>query len=541
MNHMIKNPIIPGFYPDPSICRVGEDFYLVCSSFELSPGIPLFHSRDLAHWEQLCYVLTPENGFYVDRNCGNGGVMAPTIRYYKGTFYLINCNFSDRGNFIVTAKDPSGPWSAPHYLDDVPGIDASLFFDTDGRCYIMGTANIWPDGRGGMRQGIWAAEYDIENFRLMGEPAALWGGAMADVASPESPHIYHIGDWYYLLIAEGGTEMYHSAAVARSRSVLGPYEGNPSNPVLTMRHMGKKALIQNAGHADLIGLQSGEWYAVFLASRLIGGVSKNLGRETFICPVEWEDGWPLFSPESGRVDWEYPLPDSLAWWPVPKAPVRDTFEGKSLGQAWCFWGSDGQEYLTHTEEGIELACPPQAPADPLRPMAMGGERPENNSLAYVARRREETDCRFSCRMRFLPAGGESAGISIVQAMNHQFHLELARRQGQKVLELVLFTSDYELPPYIPGFTSVTNRKVLASAPWQEEEIVLEAELRGNTYIFRFGKDEKKLEEIGRADGALINPEKVGCMVGEMLGLYATGNGRKEDNHALFLWAEYENL
>ena len=109
MKNMIKNPIIPGFYPDPSICRVGDDYYLVCSSFELSPGIPLFHSRDLVNWEQLCYVLTPQNGFYVEKNTGNGGVMAPTIRYYNGTFYIINCNFSDRGNFIVTAKDPAGP------------------------------------------------------------------------------------------------------------------------------------------------------------------------------------------------------------------------------------------------------------------------------------------------------------------------------------------------------------------------------------------------------------------------------------------------
>ena len=324
MKEMIKNPIIPGFYPDPSICRVGEDYYLVCSSFELSPGIPLFHSRDLANWEQLCYVLTPQNGFYVDKNCGNGGVMAPTIRYHNGTFYIINCNFSDKGNFIVTAKNPAGPWSAPHFLDDVPGIDASIFFDRDGKCYIMGTANNWPDGKGGLRQGIWAAEYDIEHFRLASEPAALWGGAMAGVASPESPHIYHIGYWYYLLIAEGGTEMYHSATVARSRSVLGTYESNPSNPILTMRHMGKKALIQNAGHADLIDTGDGGWYAVFLASRLIGGVSKNLGRETFIVPVEWEDEWPLFArsfPRTGasgevtesssrsaqKKDWNFPV------------------------------------------------------------------------------------------------------------------------------------------------------------------------------------------------------------------------------------------
>ena len=541
MEQVLKNPIIPGFYPDPSICRAGDDYYLVCSSFELSPGLPIFHSRDLANWEQLGYVLTPQNGFYVDKNTGNGGVMAPTIRYYNGTFYIINCNFSDRGNFIVTAKDPAGPWSAPHFLDDVPGIDASLFFDTDGTCYIMGTANIWPDGNGGMRQGIWAAEYDIENFRLVSEPAALWGGAMAGVASPESPHIYHIGNWYYLLIAEGGTEMYHSATVARSRSALGPYEGNPSNPILTVRHMGKKAPIQNAGHADLTETGSGRWYAVFLASRLIGGVSKNLGRETFIVPVEWEDEWPLFSPQTGKVEWEYPLPEDLTWSPVENEPVRDTFEGPQLRPAWSFWGSDGETYLSRTAEGIELPCLPQALADPLRPMSMDAERPEDSSPAFVCRRRRQPLCRFSCKMRFAPSGKESAGIAVVQAMNHQFHLEVAREDGQTVVRLLQFTAEYDLQPYFPGFTSVTNGTVLAAAPFDGEEIVLEAELLENRHIFRYGSREGELTDLACADGAVINPEKVGCMVGEVLGLFACGNGEKSQNSALFCWSEYEDL
>ena len=541
MKNTIKNPIIPGFYPDPSICRVGDDYYLVCSSFELSPGIPLFHSKDLANWEQLCYVLTPQNGFYVEKNTGNGGVMAPTIRYCNGTFYIINCNFSDRGNFIVTAKDPAGPWSAPHFLDDVPGIDASLFFDTDGTCYIMGTANIWPDGKGGMRQGIWAAEYDAQNFRLISEPVALWGGAMAGVASPEAPHIYHIGDWYYLLIAEGGTEMYHSATIARSRSALGPYEGDPSNPILTTRHMGKKALIQNAGHADLIDTAAGEWYAVFLASRLIGGVSKNLGRETFIVPVEWEDEWPLFSPESGKVEWKYSLPEGLVWSPVKKDPVRDEFDSPQLRMDWCFWGSHGELFPVMTEQGLKLPCLTQALADPLRALSMEAERPQNNSLAFVCRRRLQPHCRFSCKMRFTPVNDESAGIAIVQAMNHQFHLELARENGQTVVQLLQYTADYDLQPYFPGFTSTTNRTLLGCAPFDGEEIILEMELDENRYAFRYGTDEKELAELACADGAVINPEKVGCMVGEMLGLYASGNGGKSENSALFCWSDYKDL
>lgn len=539
MEHKLHNPILPGFYPDPSICRVGEDFYLVCSSFELCPGIPLFHSRDLQHWEQLCYIMTPENGFHVEKNTGNGGVMAPTIRHHNGTFYLINCNFGDRGNFIVTAKDPAGPWSQPHWLTDVPGIDASIFFDDDGQCYIMGTAQNWPDGKGGLRQGIWAAKYDIENFRMASEPHALWGGAMAGVASPEAPHIYHIGKYYYLLIAEGGTEQYHSATVARSESVFGPYEGCRANPVLTMRHMGSRAPIQNAGHADLFDLPDGSWYAVFLASRMIGE-SKNLGRETFIVPVRFELDWPLFTPDTGKVEWDYDFPKSLDWTELPEKPVRDDFHG-GLGLDWCFWGRPYEKFWETGKDGLSLRCLPQALADPLQPMSMEVSHSEQNFVSCLARRRLQPHCRFACRLRFAPEGKESAGLAVYQAMNHQYHLQLAKDGGKTVLQLLRFTADYALQPYIPGFTSVTNCERLAQVPWDEEGIVLEMAFDGNDYSFRYGLNEKELKELARADGAAINPEKVGCMVGEMLALFASGNGSDSENRAAFAWAEYEDL
>ncbi len=540
MEHRFHNPILPGFYPDPSICRVGEDFYMVCSSFELCPGIPLFHSRDLQHWEQLCHVMTEENGFHVEKNCGNGGVMAPTIRCHNGIFYVINCNFSDRGNFIVTAEDPAGPWSEPHWLDDVPGIDASIFFDRDGACCIMGTGDVWPDGRGGMRQGIWAARYDVEHFRMAGEPVPLWGGAMAGVASPEAPHIYHIGKYYYLLIAEGGTEQYHSATVARSESLFGPYEGCKANPVLTMRHLGGRALIQNAGHADLVDLPDGSWWAVFLASRLIGGVSKNLGRETFLVPVRWELDWPLFTPDTGKVEWEYEAPASLPWQEAREKPVRDCFDGDSLAPDWCFWGRPYEKYWALGEEGLSIRCIPQALAEELRPMSMEVTHAEENFAPFVARRRLQPRCRFACKMDFSPKGSETAGIAVVQAMNHQLHLQLSQRDGQTWMELVQYTADYALPPYIPGFRAVTKREVLAEAPWDGGGIVLEMELRENDYRFRFGEEGKPLREFARADGAVLNPEKVGCMVGEMLGLFASGNGTESRNRAVFSWAEYED-
>ncbi len=539
MKHTLKNPIIPGFYPDPSICRVGNDFYLVCSSFELHPGIPLFHSRDLAHWEQLCYVMNRENGFHAEKNCYNGGVMAPTIRYHNGTFYIINANFSDRGNFITTATNPAGPWSEPHWLEDVPGIDASIFFDDDGQCYIMGTANIWPDGKGGMRQGIWAAPYDIQHFKLAGEPVALWGGALAGAASPESPHIYHIGDYYYLLIAEGGTEQFHSATIARSKHPLGPYEGNPSNPILTHRHMGYTAPIQNVGHADLIDLPDGSWYAVFLGSRLIDGVSKNLGRETFICPVKWERDWPLFTPDTGKVEAEYDAPACLTWTEFAPEPVRDDFDSDKLALSWTLWGTPYEKVYDIADSRLTLRCLSQSLAEPLRGMGFHDAKSEDHYVSFVAKRRLQPDTTVTCQMSFVPHAQESAGLAIVQAMNHQYHLQVVQQDGQRKVQLVRYHAAFDLQPYFPGFTSETMREVLAEADWNSDSILLQLELHGNDYTFRFGAEENAMTELAKASGFAINPEKVGCMTGEVIGLFATGNGTESDNTASFDWAEYQ--
>lgn len=275
----IKNPILAGVYPDPSICRVGDDFYMVCSSFELYPGLPVFHSRDLANWEQLGYAMTMENSFHVEANFLSNGVMAPTIRYHNGLFYIINCNYCDQGNYIITAQDPAGPWSKPYWLTDVPGIDASLFFDEDGKSYMIGTGDVVKRGDGKMERGIWLAEYDLTNYKMIGEPVAIWDSALRSASSPESPHIYKVGEYYYLIIAEGGTEHYHAVTMARSKELMGWYEGNPANPVMTHRQFGFSCPITNVGHADLVDTASGNWYAVLLASRAVGGYYKNLGRD----------------------------------------------------------------------------------------------------------------------------------------------------------------------------------------------------------------------------------------------------------------------
>ena len=537
MARKLSNPIIPGFYPDPSICRVGDDYYLACSSFELCPAIPVFHSKDLAHWEQISYAVTPENGFHVEKNTGNGGVMAPTIRYHSGLFYIINTNFCDKGNYIITAENPAGPWSEPHWLTDVPGIDASIFFDDDGQAYIMGTGNVWDNGTGVKERGIWLARYDMEKFCMAGEPVTIFNSALRVGAAPESPHIYHIGEYYYLMIAEGGTEHYHSVMIARSKELFGFYEGCPANPVLTHRHMGFKAPIINVGHADMVELPDGSWYAVFLASRLIDGACKNLGRETFICPVVWERGWPLFSPETGRVEWEYDAPACLPWTEYPPEMTRDDFDAQNLNPCWSFWGTPYEKFYEIADSKLKLRCLPQSLVGELHPMAFEPEFNRDRYVSFLARRQREPETTVTCRMTFMPRGAESAGLAVVQAMNHQFHLERAVRDGKQVVRVMRFTSDFDSQPYLPGFTSETHAAVLSETPWDKAEIVLRVRMENEKFTMLYGDTEDNLTQLCVADGRDINPEKVGCMTGTMLGMYATGNGAASDNRAEFDWFE----
>ena len=554
MQHMIKNPIIPGFYPDPSICHVGSDFYLVCSSFEAYPGIPVFHSKDLANWKQIGCAMTKDNGFHVSVNTYAGGVMAPTIRYHKGTYYIINCNFADAGNFIVTAKNPAGPWSEPHWLTDVPGIDASFFFDED-KCYIMGTGDVvkHPDGRN--ERGIWAAEYDIENYRMIGEPAAIWDSALRGAGSPEAPHIYKIGDYYYLMIAEGGTEHYHAVTIARSKTVLGWYEGNPANPVMTHRQFGFDYPIANVGHADFVDTPDGSWYAVMLASRTIEGIHKNLGRESYICPVLWERGWPIFSPRTGKLEWEYPANESLPWTEYEKEAARDDFDSAALAMYWSFWGTPYDDFWRIADSRLYLKCLPHGLAEDLKPF--DAPRVNGDCVSLIGRRQREINFDVSLCMQFTPQGAEAAGFAVVQASNHQIRVERAvagepslrpdtvwkcekQPAGTQVLRLVLSTCDFDLLPFMPGFTSKTNTAVLAEVPWDKNTTVIRLHAVGEHYEFTYGDSEINTLPLGGAvDGKLINPEKVGGMVGTMLAMFATSNRTDSTSEAAFDWFCYE--
>ena len=276
-----QNPVIAGFHPDPSVCRVGDDFYLVNSSFQYFPGVPIFHSRDLVHWQQIGHVLTRPSQLPLKNASTGGGIYAPTIRHDGERFYMITTNVSDKGNFLVHATDPRGPWSEPVWIEQ-GGIDPSLYFE-DGKCYLVSN----PDNC------IHLCQIDPLTGRQLTESRRIWTGTGGRY--PEGPHIYKKDGWYYLLISEGGTEYGHKVTIARSRHIDGPYTGNPANPILT--HINQNAEnnpIQGVGHADMVQAHDGSWWLVCLGFRTQNGQHHVLGRETFLAPVAWnEDGWPV--------------------------------------------------------------------------------------------------------------------------------------------------------------------------------------------------------------------------------------------------------
>lgn len=276
LNIEYHNPIIKGMYPDPSITKAGKDYYIVNSSFEYFPSVPLFHSKDLMNWRQISYVLDRNSQVDLANTFDSGGIYAPTIRFYNDIFYMITTNLY-KGNFIVTTKNPLEGWSEPIFIKDAPGIDPSLFFEKD-KVYMQYSC---------LREGIWQGELDVESGLFVDTPKMISMGCGG--RDPEGPHMYKKDDYYYLLSAEGGTRDGHRITIQRSRSIWGPFEACPNNPIVSNQDV-KSEELQGVGHGDLFVDNHGEWWMVALAFR--ERKHKHiLGRETILLPVEWGDGW----------------------------------------------------------------------------------------------------------------------------------------------------------------------------------------------------------------------------------------------------------
>jgi xylan 1,4-beta-xylosidase len=496
------NPVIPGFHPDPSVCRVGEDYYLATSSFEYFPGVPVFHSRDLVHWRQIGHCLTREGQLRLDGVASSAGIYAPSLRYWSGRFYMVTTNVGGAGHFYVHTDDPAGEWSEPVWVKG-EGFDPDLFFDDDGRVYFVHQQ--WGHG---IR--LWGL--DIATGELSGDGRAIWPGFEDDRC--EAPRIYRIDGTYYLIVAEGGTWRGHMVVCARSRSVGGPYEGCPRNPILTHRALVTEP-VQSVGHGDLVHAHDGSWWIVFLGTRPVGDCH-HLGRETFLTPVTWDDeGWPVVNGgRSVRPEMEAACLPAHAW---PREPVRDDFEEPELRLCWNFRRNPAPGSWSLRERPGWLR---------LRGRRATLDQAER--VAFVGRRQQHFGCRATTRLEFEPARqGDEAGLTVLMNEAHRYEVSLAKRSGGKHVILRKRIGDVR---------SVVAQERAAAGP-----VTLRVEARRREYTFLYAVDDGPMRQLGRAPTRYVSSEVAGGFTGVYFGMYATGDGRRSEAPADFDWFDYEVL
>ena len=497
-----RNPVIPGFHPDPSVCRVGEDYYLATSSMEYFPGVPLFHSRDLAHWRPIGHCLTRRGQVDLEGQRASRGIYAPTLRHHDGLFYMITTHVT-KGLFFVKAEDPAGEWSDPVWITDFEGPqgDPDLFFDDDGAVWL--TTHTYRLTR-----------LDLATGRCLDRPVQVWSGMGG--GNEEAPHIYKINGMYTLLGAEGGTGLGHMAVAARATHITGPYEACPYNPILTHRHAAGNP-IQATGHADLVQAHVGSWWAVFLGVREGGGMFPrwyHLGRETFLAPVTWtDDGWPLIN--GGRPVAEVMDVACLPEHPWPTPPARDGFDSAQPAHGWNFLRNpDPADWsLTDRRSWLRLS----AAAATLSDLA---------SPACLLRRQQHFDCRATTLMDFAPTrDGEEAGLTVRINEDHHYEIAVAQDKGERVVLV---------RRRIGSLEAVVARRPIAANP-----VELRVEADRLWYRFSFAKPGHAHAELARGETRYLSVGVAGGFTGVYFGVYATGNGERGEAMAWFDRFDYE--
>lgn len=507
-----RNPILQGFYPDPSITRVGDDYYLISSTFSWFPGIPVFHSRDLVNWNQIGNAIDRPDQLDF-KNLGlSRGVFAPTIEHHDGTFYIANTCVDCGGNFVITARDPRGPWSKPAWLPDVGGIDPSLFFDDDGRAWIMN--NDAPPGRE-LYEGhraIWLRRFDPKTLKSFGEPTLLINGGVDISTKPiwiEGPHIFKKDGWYYLSAAEGGTAEGHSQVVLRSRTVTGPYAPFPGNPILTQRDLPRDRAkpITSAGHADFVVTPAGEWWASFLAVRPYADDYYNTGRETFLMPVRWENGWPRLTAPGEAIPWAAKKP-KLPPGREARVPTngpftfRDEFASPTLPPHWMMMRNPQGRWWTLQDGRLRLSA---------RPVALG----DNGNPSLLARRQQHINATATTVVRFAPSSDRAeAGLVALQSDDYWYFLAVGQDGGRPVVRLKRRAGEGE-----PRTGTIVRQ---AALPLRSgEPVYLRIAARGGSYDFSWSSDGRRWTAlVSGADGTILSTKRAGGFVGAVFGLHA---------------------
>lgn len=509
------NPILAGFYPDPTICRVGDKFYLVNSSFCYFPGLPIFESTDLVNWKQIANIIDrPEQA-----NFGNsrlsGGMYAPTLRYHNGTFYVICTNVSGVGNFIVTAKNPVGPWSNPIVIPGVDGIDPDIFFDDDGKVYI--THNGPPPNNISLHDGhraIYMFEYDLVSQKITSQPKLVINGGTDMSKKPvwiEGPHVIKKSGYYYMICAQGGTGFNHSEVVFRSKNIYGPYESYGENPIMTQSHLdpNRKNEVSTTGHADFVELPNGDWWTVFLGCRPYGMDLYNTGRETFMMPVEWKNDWPTIVDGNKAI----PMINKRPNLPLSKEKIEpmsgnfvshDDFENNKLDLKWNF-------IRTPSEKWYDL---------------MNGKlvmKPRQESIhtetnfSFIGRRQQHLKFEASTKLEYT-AKDALGTAGLVAFQNEKHYLLIGKRlnangKQEVYLEKTAAKSNDGKPEIIAKKEIAENEKVL----------FLKVEGKARFYDFYYKTTEKGAWILlaKDIDGTLLSTKEAGGFVGTYLAMYTS--------------------
>jgi alpha-N-arabinofuranosidase len=504
------NPVLAGYYPDPSVTRVGDRYYLVNSTFAHWPGIPIHESTDLVHWKLIGHALTDPGKVSFDGLGISAGVFAPAIEYHDGRFYIVNTLVGAGGNFFVTATNPRGPWSDPVWLKGIDGIDPSFFFDTNGKAYIVNNGPPEEAPRYQGHRAIWIQEFDVRANQPIGPRKVLVNGGVDISRQPiwiEGPHLYRIDDWYYLMCAEGGTGRDHSEVVFRSKSPWGRFEPYADNPILTQRDLPENRAnpVTNSGHADLVQMKDGSWWALFLASRPYQNYLFNTGRETFLLPVTWKDAWPVVL-EHGKA-----IPTTL---PGPKV-MKDDAGGDALSGNFTrrddFDGPLGPEWIQvhvpketwYTLRSGSLTIKPRK--TPLT---------AKTNPTFLARRQQHQDFDASTELS-IPEAGVAAGLAVFQNEDHWYFLGV--RQRRDGLHLFIERDAGQGPATVASH-------VLGRAAQLPLRLRISGD--GGAYTFHYDAGQGWQRLTAPDDATFLSTEKAGGFVGTVIGPYAR-NERQE--------------
>ena len=484
-----ENPVLPGFHPDPTICRVGETFYLATSTFEYFPGVPVYRSSNLVDWEPVGHVLDRVSQLDVRDARISGGIFAPTLRHHDGRFYLTTTNTSGGGHFVVSSEAPAGEWSDPVSVD-APGIDPDLFWDGD-TCYFTYFST-------DVDRGIEQATLDPETGEL-GDPHTVWTGWVDPNA--EAPHLYEREGTYYQVVAEGGTHTGHMVVAGRSDDPTGPFEPCPDNPVVSHRddfHYDVHA----TGHADLVTGAAGNWWLVCLGIRPQAGFPgwHHLGRETFLAPLSWEDGWPVV--ENGEIPQrsDVPLPGEPVSEPDDHGALEhtDTDFADGRGFEWLWRRDPERDRYEFTDEGLRLWGGPETLDEP--------------GTTFLGRRQTNFDCRVRADLQFAPDAGEEAGVTLLMDEDHHYDVGVVGGEDTGREAIVRL--------YIGDAIDVVARRPVG------ECVTLGVDAEAQRYEFLVDG-----EPVADARPKYLSTEVAGEFTGVFVGLYATGDGQPAETPA----------